>query len=59
MIKKLGLKAKELTLTSDYFLITSHASDQDDEITLYTIVKRKIKKQGIKISVIQQTINTL
>lgn len=58
-IKKLGFKAKELTLTSEYFLIRAHASNQENDITLYTIVKRKIEPKGVKLAVIQQTINTL
>jgi general secretion pathway protein K len=59
LIKKLGLKEKELTLTSQYFLIKSHARNKENDLTLYTIVKRKISKEGILVSVIQQTLNTL
>ena len=58
-IKKLGFKAKELTLTSEYFLIRSYATNQENDITLYTIIKRSIESGGVKLSVIQQTINTL
>ena len=59
LIKALGLKEKETTLTSNYFLIMSHASSQDIDITLFTVIKREITKEGVGISVIQQTLNTL
>lgn len=58
-IKKLGFKANELTLTSEYFLIRAHATNQENDIILFTIVKRSIESSGVKLSVIQQTINTL
>lgn len=57
-IKKMGLDIKNLTLTSDYFLITSSVSNEESQLVLYTTVKREIKKKGVRISVLQQTLNT-
>ncbi len=58
-IEKLNLIQKQLTLTSDYFLISSQVSNHDSQMVLFTIVKRTIKKNTITFKVLQQTINTL
>lgn len=58
-IKKLNLNAKALTLTSQYFLISSEVISRDSQIILFTTVKRTIDKKGVKLSIIQETINNI
>lgn len=59
IIKSFKLSPKDLTLTSNYFLIKTHVSNKESQLILFTIVKRIINKKGVRVSVLQQTINTL
>lgn len=57
-IKKLNLQAKSLTLTSQYFLIRVDATRDHRTLSLFTYVKRIIKKNQVHMQVLQQFINT-
>lgn len=56
---KLNLNSKQLTLTSDYFLVITKAQSAENQLMMFSFVKRKINKKAVKVNLYQETLNTL
>lgn len=59
LLQKLQIPQEQITLESHYFLCTSSALSDDQQLTRYTVLKRTKNKKGkISIQTVYESINT-
>jgi len=60
LLTKLNIPNEQVTIESKYFLSVSTTSTSDSHLTVYTVIKRSIPKQGnVLLSIVSQSLNTL
>jgi general secretion pathway protein K len=59
LTKKINLPTEQITIDSQYFLNVAHASQDEFKVTIYTVMKRSLDKQGkVTVSIISESINS-
>ncbi|KTD59202.1 type II secretion system minor pseudopilin GspK [Legionella shakespearei] len=59
LIKKIDLPSDQITIESQYFLSVAHASSDEFNLTVYTLMKRSKDKKGkLTVSVVRESINS-
>jgi general secretion pathway protein K len=58
LLKKLNIANDQITLESSYFLSVAHASGENINFTVYTLIKRSRDKKGkLSINILRQSFN--
>lgn len=59
ILQKLNIRSEQVTIESQYFLSIAFVSNQELNLTVYTVLKRsKDKKGNITVSVIRESLNS-
>lgn len=59
IVKNNGIKENKITVTSEYFLLETHAKLGSQSMTMFTLLKRISKNASAKVAIIWQTKGTL
>ncbi|MFT4058398.1 MAG: type II secretion system minor pseudopilin GspK [Legionella sp.] len=58
LLKKLNIAYEQITLESTYFLSVAHATSDNQNFTVYTLLKRSRDKKGkLSVSILRESIN--
>lgn len=58
-IKTMHIGNNQITVRSEYFLVSTEVSSQEYHFIVYSLLRRTINRKAIRVKLIQQSINTI